>query len=160
MGYTLTIGNAKPFHSKDDGELYACWDVEGMTHADAPTFANDEMTGNSNSRSPSYTAWKDFAVATGLDDLFFEKWEGLLRSHPGCVMLTQAHAKAITEALARYTRSKPAGFDGFPKFNEATKELVTPDAGKYDAHLARLLWLQWWVTYAVEHCETPALRNT
>ena len=160
MGYTLTIGNAEPVHSKDDGELYAAWDVIYITSDDAPTFPNDEMTGNSSQRSPSYSAWAEFCRAVGLYELFYDKYDGLLASHPGCVMLTQSHADQIAAALAAYPRTLPPGFAEWPHFDEATGTLWTPDEGKYDAKLARLLWLDYWVRYALTNCETPALRNT
>jgi hypothetical protein len=60
MGYSITIGNAKPEFNKDDGELWARWTVDGLTLPDAPTFPHDEVTGNSNGRSPSYSGWADF----------------------------------------------------------------------------------------------------
>ncbi len=72
MGYTFTIGNAVPKHHKSDfPHLSATWDVDAMTHLHAPTFPNDEMTANSNSRSPSYSTWADFCNETGLRDVFF-----------------------------------------------------------------------------------------
>jgi len=29
----------------------------------------------------------------------------------------------------------------------------------YDYSLARLIWLQWWVNWAITNCETPAISN-
>lgn len=158
MGYTLTIGNAYPVHSIEDGELYAEWDVKGFSDLQAPVFPNDEMTGNTSQRSPSYTAWHEFCQDVGLEDLFYHRDEGLIRSHPGTFILTAAHSAKISEALAAYPRSLPPGFAGFPK--QINGEFRSPDEGKYDHQLARLLWLDFWVRYALERCETPALRNT
>lgn len=146
MSYSIHIGNATSEFSKDDGYLSARWVVEPATHPAAPTFPNDDMTGNSNSRHPSYSAWDDFCRATGLHDMFFgEENEGLMREHPGCVMLTEMHAQTITAALAAYQSeaTKPPGFtDG------------------HSPHLARILWLEFWVRWALENCETPAIQNT
>ena len=34
-----------------------------------------------------------------------------------------------------------------------------PDEGKYDYQLARLLWLEWWVEWAIENAGRPAIEN-
>jgi hypothetical protein len=151
MGYTLKIGNAVPTFSKDDGYLYAAWEVTNMSSTEAPVFPGDETTGNTNSRSPSYTGWHDFSHATGLAELFYDKYEGLLNQHPGCFMLTEEHGETVRQAVAQYPRTLPPGFD----------DGDTPGfSGKYDPHLARLLWLDYWVQWALKHCETPAFQNT
>lgn len=152
MGYTITIGNAKPEFSKNDGELWARWSVDGKTSDEAPTFPHDEMTGNSNSRSPSYTGWADFCRAVGLYDMFLEKWEGLMSEHPGCKMLQPEHLLQVQAALTKWKRTAtlPPGFEGWRG----------EDAGKHDPMLARLLWLEFWMKWALENCETPAIENT
>lgn len=114
MGYTFKIGNAVPKSSKDDGYLRAEWVVEPKSLDDAPIFPNDDMTGNGNDRSPSYSVWADFCRDAGIYDVFYD---------------------------------------------EATKTSTTPDEGKYDPYLARLIWLEWWMTWALDNCETPAIEN-
>lgn len=162
MGYTFSIGNAVPEFSKDDGELFARWVVEDATHPDAPTFPNDTATGNSNSRSPSYSAWIGFCSEAGIYDLFYDARGHLLAGHPGCVMVTPNDLAKVREA--REVRQKkatlPPGFEGYPEFNKDTQVWETPDEGKYDATLARLIWLEWWMDWALKHCETPAIQNT
>jgi hypothetical protein len=142
MGYSIKIGNAIPvFHRDMEFEdLSAYWDVEPATSADAPAFENDSMTGMSNGRHPSYTGWSNFLDATGLRELFSE----LFVTHPGCVILNQSHYDEIHNALENYkqTATQPPGFlDG------------------QDYNLARLMWLEFWVRWALENCETPAIRN-
>jgi len=154
MGYTFTIGNAKPEFSKDDFPyLSAGWSVERTSHPDAPTFPGDEMTGNGNDRSPSYSVWADFCRDVGLYDLFFTSRGHLHAGHPGCVGIDAEFAGKVSEALSlrKATATLPPGFevdwgyDGPPN---------------YDYHLARLIWLDWWCRWAVENCETPAIENT
>lgn len=153
MGYTFTIGNAVPSHSKDNFPcLYAGWKVEPATHPDAPTFPNDEMTGNSKSRSPSYGAWVDFCRDAGIYGLFYDERGRLLGGHPGCVGIDQDFAGGVSLALRR-VRAKatlPPGFEGW--------DYKGPP--RYDYTLARLMWLDFWVRWALENCETPAIQNT
>jgi hypothetical protein len=162
MGYTLSIGNAKVESGNEYGELWARWSVEAATHPDAPTFPNDDMTGNGNHRSPSYSAWAEFARNTGLETLFFDKDAGLIAKHPGCVPLTEAHHTEVLAALNRWraTAEKPPGFSGIGALNEKTRQWETPDQGRYDHTLARLLWVEWWMRWALQNCETPAFENT
>jgi hypothetical protein len=162
MGYNINVGNAKPEFSKDDGELYAHWTVDGATSPDAPTFPHDEMTGNGNGRSPSYSAWADFCRDAGIYDLFLEKYEGLMSSHPGCKMLQSEHLLIVQAALVKWKRTAtlPPGFCGWPEHNRETGTWESPDEGKYDSTLARLMWLEFWMKWALENCETPAIENS
>ena len=163
MGYTLTIGNARVESGCDYGELWAKWSVDGATHPDAPTFPNDSMTGNSNQRSPSYSGWADFARDAGLERFFFDKEGGILRSHPGCVPLTQAHHTEVLAALQRCQAlsKKPPGFAGDHVFNPETHQWEpSAEQDRYDHTLARLIWTEWWIRWALENCETPAFENT
>ena len=157
MGYGITIGNAVPVHSKEDGELSAYWDVPQLALDDAPKFPND-FTENTNHRSPSYTTWSQFTKESGLHTLFFAEWDGLMCEHPGCKMLNAEHLKEVQKALKKWQKqsSKPPGFES-NKFTATSIERI--DVGVYDHTLARLLWLEWWMRWALENCETPAIEN-
>ncbi len=148
MGYNISVGNAVPTHSKQDfPELYAAWEIEPATLMDAPAFPND-VAQHTNSRSPSCTVWHNFCKNTGLIDLFYRQ-DGELRSGYGCIGITQQDADLVTAALSRY-RAKarlPPGFE----INDAYR-----GASNYDYDLARLMWLEWWMQWAVKNCETPA----
>lgn len=153
MGYTFTIGNATPrFDKTDFPHLIAEWGVEGVARDDAPVFENDQMTSNTSSRSPSYSAWADFARTVGLYSFFFDERGHLHAGHPGCIGITKEDADLVTATLAQYrTKAKsPPGFEDWGYDG--------PD--RVDAHLARLIWLEWWMRWAVENCETPAIANT
>ena len=70
MGYTLTIGEAKPCPpdpSDEPGGSFT-WDVDEMSHDDAPRAPNDANPG-ANFRWPSYGVWADFARDVGLYDI-------------------------------------------------------------------------------------------
>lgn len=154
MGYTFTIGNAVPeFDKSDFPYLSARWTVKNASHPDAPTFPGDEMTGNGNARSPSYTVWSDFCRSVGLYDLFYDERGRLHASHPGCVGIDKDFADAVSAALAKYKSraTLPPGFES---------DWAYEGPANYDYHLARLIWLDWWCRWAVENCETPAIENT
>lgn len=161
MGYTFKIGNAVPKFSKDDGYLDARWEVEPATSEEAPTFPHDEMTGNGNDRSPSYSGWADFCRDTGIYDVFYDEHGHLLAGHPGCVMLQQSDLQRVREAREKWQKmaTLPPGFEGFPEFDKETQKWGSPDEGKYDGYLARLIWLEWWMAWALKNCETPAVEN-
>ena len=152
MGYTIKIG-----HAAECQPLR--FEVQDERSDDAPTFPNDEMTGNGNERSPSYTAWAEFCRETGLHELFFGE-DGLMRRHPGIAALTGDHLDEIRRARERWQAKAtlPPGFEGFPtKLPDGT--YGSPDAGRYDYQLARILWLEWWVAWALEHAHRPAIQN-
>ena len=147
MGYYIAIGNAVAELYKDDRELYTRCEVKETSNEDAPNFPGDYMTRNRNIRMPSYTGWYEFCDNVGLTELFYDSHGGLFRQQPGCIMLLQDHYHMISDALAVYQRNakRPPGYDAF---------------GNYDYNLARLMWLEYWVNWALENCETPAIYNS
>lgn len=161
MGYTLTIGNAVPrmpsqSEIDDDEDRTPGWDVNGGESEDAPSFPGDER---GSARSPSYSGWAEFCRATGLSSLFFgaqgfarreniaERDTCLIHQHPGVTLLRALdlvevrHAVALWKAKPWPTEERIPGFD--PELN-----------------LARLLWLEFWIEWALKNCEHPAIGNT
>lgn len=166
MSYDIYIGEAEiDVPDEDDGNELTVR-VRGIAHDDAPSFPGDEMTGNGNSRHPGYSQWADFCRAVGLHDLFFDKTgdvPGLMVEHPGCVVLRRSHGDAIHKSLAAWRTQcagKVAGWDPNADFMGKAKPGTTlAPEGHYDGNLARLVWLDWWVRWALAECKTPALYN-
>lgn len=155
MGWTIKIGNATPVFTDDQDGLQAHWDVEDTEVDNAPAFPNDASL-KTNSRSPSYTVWKEFCQQTGLYDLFYDKKSGLLKQDQPVVKINQGHLKTIKSALKAYQAkaTKPAGFSDCKV--DADK-IVYIDVDRYDSTLARLMWLEFWFNWALENCEKPAI---
>lgn len=144
MGYSIAIGNAVNKSYRDGDELVARWEVEGATSDKAPVFEEDDMTGNSNGRYPSYSGWGDFARETGLEDFFFHRQEGLMREQPGCFIITEDHYNTVKKALMlRRGKGGKAGFGDGEDYN-----------------LARLMWMEFWMRWALDNCENPAIANS
>lgn len=172
MSYSIYIGEAvleEEDPSDYDGELVARYRVNGHEEADAPEFENDSMTGKSNNRHPGYGAWADFTESVGLHDLFFNKGTGLMREHPGCFVLTQEHADRISEALADYNKQYPSAKPGFAEpfmpmragpVSSDSRRMGAPDRVVANYHMARLIWLDWWVRWALKNCKRPAIYNS
>jgi hypothetical protein len=138
MGYAIAIGRAEIY--KEDG--YSWITVPTTAHPDAPVFENDDMTSNTNTRHLSYSSWRDFEVAVGLEDLFDE----LIANHPDNVELTWDHYDEVVFAISVFEGRYP---------------LLTPTFNRDDnsAHYARLLWLEWWMKYALENYDRPVFHN-
>ena len=149
MGYDITIGEARmqfPEASEAEEGVEPRIIAARTTHPDAPVFEGDGLTGNGNDRHPSYSGWSNFCGAAGLSDFFFDKSVGLMREHPGVAMLTQTHHARVLGALIGYRERNPGAVPGF--------------GGSGDGTLARLVWLEWWVRWALANCKVPAMRNT
>lgn len=154
MGYDIYIGEADLEICEYDNAVRII--VKKTTHPSAPFFRNDGMTGRGNSRHPSYHGWSIFCKETGLIDLFFNEETGLMRSHPGSYSLTQSVLEIICNALERrkqYAKEKGLIAE-FPE-NFIGNDPV-PNA---DPHLARLMWLEFWVRWALENCKNPTIVN-
>ena len=151
MSYDIYIGNAEIEVLEEDEDMPLSYSIQvhHMTHPEAPTFPDDTMTGNGNSRHPGYVAWAETMRQAKLHDLFFNKENGLMASHPGNAALRPDHAQKIEQALAQFRTRYP---HAIPRFGD--------EANDEDAILARLIWLDWWVKYALAHCERPCIYNS
>ena len=168
MGYNLTIGNAILRYSADD--LYLRIGAEVVEHPD------DRYTGKSNSRSPSYTAWNDFCREAGIHEMFYGKgWDRddlryrncsddfhretpLLVEHPGTQPLCRGDLEFVRAARIRREQSNDGRPPGFWECSNETG-WVEVDNGT-DPTLARLLWLEFWIGWALDNCDIPVLANS
>lgn len=166
MGYNFTIGNAVLEYTAGDEHMRIT--VESAVNDNAPNHC--PYTGKGNSRSPSYSGWSDFCKTAGIEELFYGKgWsreesryldcpEGfhretpLLAEHPGAFPLTADDLAYIIKARVRReqsNRGRPPGFWGDDNVDNGN-----------DHALARLLWLEFWIDWALKNCERPAISNT
>lgn len=160
MSYDIYIGNAEletPDPDEDGGVLTARMIVRHHEEPDAPTFPGDETTKNGNSRHPGYLQWDNFCGTAGLRALFFDEATGLMREHPGTVALGPEHLATVRSARERWERRHPGAVPGWdwPGYPAGADDGVR---GR-DGVLARLLWLEWWMDYALRTCERPAIHN-
>lgn len=173
MGYDIYIGEADPYFPSGEEREYdrtPRFKVATRCHPEAPVFPGDGLTENSNHRAPSYGTWTDFARDVGLYDLFFgarpvygekiTREVSLMREHPGIALLTASDLLEVRQARERW-EAKPwpaseriAGWDPAHRWTDPGE----PDP-RYDGGLARLLWLEWWITWALANCKAPAIYN-
>jgi hypothetical protein len=157
MGYSIYIGNAVV--ETDEEELEAWYDVEHIEQEDAPYWPNQgeqedapywpnqgDISGKTNGRHPSYSVMSEWAKETGLSELFFEKYDGLLTKHPGCSRITPEIHQKVKKARELWEQVYPNSKAGW--------------CGGKDPILARLLWFEWWIKWALENCERPAISNS
>lgn len=172
MGYNLCIGEAYLEGSKEDCYLRV-WAMP-EAHDEAPTFPNDELTGNSNSRSPGYSAWTDFCRDVGLYGLFyglngkripymepdptFHRGSPLLAEHPGAAVINEQDVLVIKQALDRHVARHGDLTPGFRDWHERDED--APPNAMECAQRARLLWLHYWCDWAVKNCKLPVLVNS
>lgn len=163
MSYDIYIGNAIPTSVElDDGEFYAMFrgvTVEGRANDDAPTFPNDAMTANGNSRHPGYRQWSEFCREAGLRALFFDESTGLLRRHPGTFALEPHHLATVQDARARWKAEHAdavPGWDHDPQWHGNRED---DGIRGRDGVLARLIWLEYWMEWTLKNCERPAIHN-
>lgn len=165
MGYNLTIGEAYMDYDKKYADLSIR--AEHAEREDAPD--HDPYVQKGNSRSPSYTVWDEFCREAGEDvyamfygsgwspemrgykampEYFIRKYpkreRPILAEHPGHSVLTKDDLKIVREALAN--RKKLGTIPGFN--------------GVDDGVLARLLWLDFWIDWALKNCKIPILHNS
>lgn len=146
MGYTITIGQLEIRKEPEDGLDCTCisFGAEGVHHDNAPAFG--EPTDHENQRWPSYSSWSDFLRNAGLYDIFFYDSGHLIGGHPGIRLVTSDLKTRIDLALKQYQELHP----------DAEANFDTPTGGT----LCRLTWLQYWISWSLENCETPVIANS
>lgn len=172
MGYTLIIGDACFQGDKADAYLRV-W-AKPEAHDAAPTFPNDEMTGNGNARSPSYSGWADFCRDVDLYGMFFgldgrrdpymkgdpdsHREQPILAEHPGFAPINEQDVLAVKRALDQHIAKHGDLTPGFRDWME--KEENAPPDAMACAQRARLIWLHYWCAWAVSTCEWPVIANS
>lgn len=166
MGYTITIGESCMVVT-EEGDLKTV--IADVYDENAPAFG--DISDHRNFRMPAYSVWHEFTREVGLETLFFDKSKGLMRNHPGIEHLTLFEAALIREAKTNFEdRHAPPKMLLSPKTGTelaVLEPLLAPEPaleaefGSTDrnATYARLVWLDYWVSWAVECCEEPAIRN-
>ncbi len=155
MGYDFYIGEAEI--DPEDASVI----VKRMALENAPSFPGDDMTRNGNSRHPGYSAWTDFCRRTGLFDLFYREGH-LIGGHPGAVKLTKKHFDAVAAALDKHKTTHPNAKPGWCECmlcSPYREEAPMPAHVELDGDLARLIWLEFWIGWALKNCTVPTLYN-
>jgi hypothetical protein len=171
MGYDLAIGEAHFTGCVEDAYMRV-W-AKPERHDDAPSFANDPLTGNSNMRSPGYSVWSNFCRETGLYGMFFgidgrlnpymepdpesHREVPIMADHPGYAVINQQDVDAIKAALDAHIQKHGNLTAGFRDWHEAEED--APANANDCATRARLIWLYYWCDWAVKNCEWPVIAN-
>ncbi len=145
MSYSFKIGNAEIDCDLDDG--YIGLIIKEVRHDNAPAFG-EPLSDFINCRCPDYTDWREFCEFTFLTDLFYENCGGILRDNPGIILLTRGHQKEINDAYQNFFKKYPHSKPGFETDSEPDRWHV------------RLVWLKYWVDWAIENCGYPAFQNS
>ena len=142
MGYDFRIGEL--LAEGEPEEDCFNWFVQTVRHPNAPTFTGDELTGSSNYRSTTYSGWESAIREAGLYDHFYKPNYGLICRHPGYKVLSAYDLQVIKAARKAYQKkcALPPGFE----------------EGQ-DSVLAVLIWMEFWIDWALEHCHQPVFLN-
>lgn len=169
MGYTLRIGELEIEYHQSDDEPRISLSAKGFHHEHAPAFG--EPTDGESQRWPSYTSWREFTEFCGVHSLFYgsEQRKGerirddfLIQEHPGCVPLTERHRREINKALrdykAKYPNAEPTYGRPAPEGQSALmwEDKENPEENSW---MCRLVWLHYWVNWALDNCKRPVFEN-
>ena len=169
MTYDITIGNAifgeytglfldrtafqQALRIVEEIELeeapYLDW-MNQMELEEAP-YLDRMMIGKVNHCKVTYSYWNHFTKTVGLNDLFWNRDKGLMKCHPGLEPIRPADLEQVQEALVKY---RGAGLAAVAFLEDLTG--IPPR--RYHM-LDSLTWLEWWMNWALENCQWPAIHN-
>lgn len=150
MGWDIYVGNAVIAKRDKDDEQWLLT-VERTEHPDAPEWPNPEgdpmvvgfgdISGKSNHRAPGYSGFADFCRDTGIEVTAFTEARG---SDGDCFILRPDDLASVTKARRRWEAKHSGAVPGWRKGEDPT--------------LAKLIWYEWWFTWALANCERPAVQ--
>jgi hypothetical protein len=172
MGMDYAIGQAifEPDLDRMTGEWTCCPEVQKASHPNYPMFPNcfTDSLASENRGGASYSGMAEFIKEAGLEYLFkgssspsYGTRLGLVQRHPGCVEITPYVIQAV--ANARFRRQLLDGRSpGYSKriWNHTLRRFIETDGEQYDWVLARLIWLEGWMNWAIRNCDRPAFYNS
>jgi len=159
MGYTLMIGEAE-LDRYDDG-LDSSLSISVSNQKDEKAPAYGEPTDFTNSRWPSYSSWRNAMKFVGLEDIFWNEENGLIRHHPGCQLLTIEHKQIIDKAYEDFYKKYPTCKAGYsPLINNNEGVFHDTSWPEENGMATRLEWLKYWVDWAIENCKNPIFYNS
>lgn len=168
MGYNIKIGELKTSSDyENDGTIegsYACvsGDCVDVENENAPDLGHGDISGKSNSRHPSYSAWAEFCRVADITKVFYEKnsynnW-AMRGGHPGITPLTKEHLKTIRRAKKHYLLAHPNAI--CPTMQSCADPRSWDCGCVVDWTLGRLNWLEFWMSWALTNCKQPIIYNS
>jgi hypothetical protein len=150
MGWDIYIGNAAPRTraqmEEDDWTIYS-FAVEHVENPDAPEWPNGDdwpdISGKSNHRAPGYSSFASLLRDTGITANDVPAF-GARGSDGDCFVLRTEHRDAVRVAREQWQTAHPGTTPGWRDGDDYT--------------LAKLIWYEWWMTWALENCERPAIQ--
>lgn len=179
MNLLIFIGNAAAF--RDEDELDLSIEIEEFELPEAPELGEEGL--QTNGRSTTLEQFSNFLMAVGLFDFFMEQryFKNGCRLD-GCRAVSAEMLEAITAAHENWQRKFPGIEPGVGSHQLATTEAERcmgilskwhfPDVDlnkviaaderlvleeQIGVYLGLLVWLEWWIKYALEHCSIPAI---
>ncbi|WP_277967074.1 hypothetical protein [Pantoea trifolii] len=148
MGYSFTIGNLEVEKEPENGLDSDCisFSAKGVKLAGSPAFG--EPTDETNQRWPSYSSWSNFLDSVGLYEVFFNENGHLIGGHPGVRLVTKEMVDVVSNKRSELEEANPA-----LKADFNTGRVI-------DGYYCRLIWLDYWLKWSFENCETPVIANS
>ncbi len=158
MGYSIVIGELEVEKHEDDGVDTSCisFTARGEHHKEAPAFG--EPTDYGNSRWPSYGVWRNVLSDAGMEDLFFCDGH-LIGGHPGIRLITKDLYKEFSKRKQKFERLHPGVR---ATYGNVENPLIDRDQDNPSCNstYCRIVWLDYWMDWALKNCETPVIANS
>jgi len=158
MGYSITIGELEIETHDDDGLdcTGLSFDAVGVSRDEAPAFG--EPTDYTNSRWPSYTSWSNCLRDAGIYDLFFDNGH-LIGGHPGVRLVTKEFVEEFKKRKQVFEQKYPNVQPTYGENHKGVFGEVDEDNPEENSVYCRVVWLDYWLTWALENCKVPVIAN-
>lgn len=147
MWHTLIIGDLK----ESEGEHK--WSAETIKLENAPAFG--EYGDYTNERYTHNSLWLKFSEFVNIKDMFYNENEKLVGKEIGYLKLTHSFLEELRKRIKVFKGKYPDAEATYGDNNlRSLNDFSTPVENLF---LCRLVWLEFWINYAIENSENPAI---
>lgn len=154
---TIKIGQLQTFIASGPKDYCIKFGVENTVNKYAPLLGDTLDFHNTRKVVSDY--WFDAVDALNLNELFYNDETGLFKTDSNITPLTKKHLAIVNNAYHLYFESNPKCKPGMHTVIGTDGRLNNVKLTKQDYIGGDIMWLSFWINYAISYFSKPVIAN-